>query len=149
MRKSDEEFDKFMDQLQEEIYQEELRDFSKKVVEEYHNPYNWGKIEAPDAQATIKGPCSDTQIFFLKIKDKIITKASFMTDGCGPTIACGNKLTSLVTNMSLDDAKEITPKDLEDALDGLPEAHKHCALLAVNTLRKALDDYKVKNANHI
>ena len=141
MRKSDEEFDKFMDQLQEEINQEELRDFSKKVVEEYHNPYNWGKIEAADAQAEIKGSCGDTQQIFLKIKDKIITKASFITDGCGPTIACGNKLTSLVTNMSLDDAKEITPKDLEDALDGLPEAHKHCALLVVNTLRKALDDY--------
>ena len=80
-------------------------------------------------------------MIFLKINNDMITKASFMTDGCGPTIACGNKLTSLVTNMSLDEAKAITPKDLEDALDGLPEAHKHCALLAVNTLRKALAEY--------
>jgi nitrogen fixation NifU-like protein len=139
---SDEEFDKFIDELQEEIYQEELRIFSSKVVEEYHHPKNWGKLENPDAQATIKGPCGDTQMIFLKIRNDLITQASFMTDGCGPTIACGSKLTTMITHSTIQEAEKITPQVLEDSLDGLPAEHKHCALLAVNTLQNALENFK-------
>ena len=142
MRTDDEEFYKFIDKLQEEIYQEELQSFSRKVVEEFHHPKNWGEMEDAVTQATIKGPCGDTQIIFLKIENDIITKATFITDGCGPTIACGSKLTTMVTNKTIDEAKNLTPKDLEDALDGLPDDHKHCSLLAVNTLQKALNDTK-------
>ncbi|MHA1650634.1 MAG: iron-sulfur cluster assembly scaffold protein [Candidatus Helarchaeota archaeon] len=142
MRVDDKEFDKFIDELQEEIYQEELRTFSRKVVEEYYNPKNWGKIEDANAKATIKGPCGDTQMIFLKIQNGIITDASFMTDGCGPTIACGSKLTTMVLNKSIAEAKKITPEALTEALDGLPPEHQHCALLAVNTLKKALDTFE-------
>ncbi|MHA1130383.1 MAG: iron-sulfur cluster assembly scaffold protein [Candidatus Helarchaeota archaeon] len=139
MRTSDEEFDKFVNELQEEIFQEELNSFSSKVVEEYHNPKNWGRLKDANAQAILKGPCGDTQMVFLKIQNNIIKEASFMTDGCGPTIACGSKLTTLITNLPIEAARKITPQDLEDSLDGLPNEHKHCALLAVNTLHKALD----------
>lgn len=141
MDSKDDEFNKAMDQLQEELYQEELRDFTKKVVDEYHHPHNWGQMEDADVYAAVTGPCGDTQKLFLKISGNTITKASFLTDGCGPTIACGSKLTQMITNLTLDEAKKISPQELEDALDGLPENHKHCALLAVNTLQKALSDY--------
>ena len=142
MRTDDEEFDKFINKLQEEIYQEELQSFSKTVVEEFHHPKNWGEMKDPGAEARIKGPCGDTQIIYLKIENNTIKKATFITDGCGPTIACGSKLTTMVTNKTIDEAKNISPKDLDDALDGLPDDHKHCSLLAVNTLRKAINDIK-------
>ena len=141
MKKSADEFEKFMKELQEEIHQGETRTFSEKVLEEYHHPKNWGKIQNPDTHAIIKGPCGDTMHLYLKIEKGVITQASFFTDGCGPTVACGSKLTTLVINRPLNEIEKITTKDLLEALDGLPPENEHCALLAVNTLQKALNQF--------
>ena len=108
------------------------------MIHEYNNPINFGKIKNPDAKAKIKGPCGDTMKIELKIKNKIIKDARFWTDGCGPTIACGNMLTKLIKNINVKDANNITDFELIKALDNLPENHKHCATLSVNTLQKAL-----------
>ena len=77
---------------------------------------------------------------YLQLDGEQIEEASFMTDGCGPTVACGSMLTTMVRGMSLNEAKRIRPQQLIDALDGLPEASTHCADLAVNTLQKAISD---------
>ena len=36
--------------------------------------------------------------------------------------------------------KKLTAQDILDALGGLPEESEHCALLAVDTLKAALED---------
>ena len=40
--------------------------------------------------------------------------------------------------MSLEEASEVRPNNLLDALDGLPEDSAHCAELAVSTLQNAI-----------
>jgi nitrogen fixation NifU-like protein len=40
----------------------------------------------------------------------------------------------------------ITQQDILDALGGLPEEVKHCALLAARTLKAACDDYLARAA---
>jgi len=65
-----------------------------------------------------------------------------MTDGCGPTVACGSKLTSMVRGLPLGQAQEIIGDDLLAALGGLPDESVHCAQLAVNTLHEALTSYQ-------
>ena len=131
-------FDAFIEKLHKEIEEDELKTFSKKVIEEYHHPKNWGKIDDANAQTSLTGSCGDTMKFYLFIKNNIIKKASFITDGCGPTVACGSKLTTMITNMNILDAKKLTPENLIDALDGLPPENEHCALLAIRTLNAAL-----------
>jgi nitrogen fixation NifU-like protein len=68
-----------------------------------------------------------------------------MTDGCGPTVACGSRLTTMVRGMSLDEAYQVTQDVLVAALDGLPEESLHCAELAVNTLREAIANRHVED----
>lgn len=80
--------------------------------------------------------------FFLKIKDGIIEKANFITDGCGPTVAAGSQTTLLIMGKTIDFAEKLKPEEIDKALDGLPEDHKHCAELAVRTLRLAIQKYK-------
>ena len=63
----------------------------------------------------------------------------FMTDGCGPTIACGSKLVKMVLNKKIEEALSLLPEDLMKALDGLPPDHEHCALLSIRTLNKAFN----------
>jgi nitrogen fixation NifU-like protein len=81
----------------------------------------------------------------MKITLKIVTgriqDAMFWTDGCGATLAAGNMLAKMVIGKTLQEADNVKSKQLLDALDGLPKEHNHCALLAVNTLHKTVEQY--------
>ena len=137
-------FDLYVENLQKIIYEEEIRDYNERIVELYHDPKNWGKPS--DDEITVsksyEGPCGDTMSFFLKIEDNIIKKAHFLTDGCGASVATGCQTTLLIENKSVDDAEKLKVEDIDVALNGLPEDHKHCAELAYRTLQRAIDDYK-------
>ncbi|GAH82451.1 unnamed protein product, partial [marine sediment metagenome] len=107
-------------------------------------PKNWGKPlqEEISVWHAYEGPCGDTMQFFLKIKDGMIEKANFITDGCGPSVAAGCQTTLLIKGKSIDVAENLTAEDIDNALRGLPEDHKHCAELAVRTLQRAIMKYK-------
>ncbi len=77
----------------------------------------------------------------LRVREGRIVDVRFMTDGCGPTIACGSATTGLVKGKTIAEALAITEDDILDALDGLPESEVHCATLAATTLRQAIRDY--------
>ena len=67
--------------------------------------------------------------------------ATFRTDGCVTTIASGSMVTEMAKGKSISEAWKISQQDVLDALGGLPEGSQHCALLAANTLRGAINDY--------
>ncbi len=145
--------DRWVAALQSAILERERALFSAKVIAESHHPQNMGVMLDSDGQALVCGPCGDTMEMFLRVKrvkreqqvqDSRIEAAAFMTDGCGPTVACGSVLTRMAQGKSLDEAAGIDAADLIIALDGLPPEHVHCATLAVNTLREAMADYQQK-----
>ena len=131
-------FDDMIADLQQQIDQQEDENFSPTVLKEYRHPSNFCLMEDPDAVGKIKGPCGDTMMIMLKIHQQKITKICFWTDGCGTSVACGSMLTKLIKGQSIEDVAKIKSEDLNRALDGLPDTHVHCTLLAVNTLKKAL-----------
>lgn len=127
------------DDIEGMIVAEARKQYSEKVIDHFMNPRNLEVFEDADCQTVMSGMCGDTIAIFLKIDDDRITRAAFATDGCGPTIACGSALTTMVTGLSVKDAYQITSEALIAYLDGLPLENTHCADLAVNTLRGALD----------
>jgi nitrogen fixation NifU-like protein len=131
-------FDRLVAELQQQIDEQERALYSAKVIEEAHNPKNLGRMAESDAYGIVHGWCGDTMEVYLQLNGDRIREATFMTDGCGPSVACGSILTSMLTGMSVDEASEITPDNLIAALDGLPEESLHCAELAVSTLREAI-----------
>jgi nitrogen fixation NifU-like protein len=133
-------FDRMIAELQEQIIEQERGVYSVKVIEEALHPNNLWRMTESDAQAAVRGWCGDTMEIYLRLNGETIEQASFMTDGCGPTVACGSKLTAMVCGKSLEEAAGIKPKDLLDALGGLPEESVHCTELAVNTLREAISN---------
>jgi nitrogen fixation protein NifU and related proteins len=130
--------DRLIAELLEEIARQEAARFSAKVLEEARNPRNVGAMLQPDAHAALNGACGDRMEVFLRLDGDCIERVTFLTDGCGPTVACRSKLTSMAVGKTLDEAAAIRAADLVAALDGLPEEHVHCASLAVNTLRLAI-----------
>ena len=138
-------FDLYVESLQKIILEEEIKEFNERIVKLYHDPQNWGKPTDDEitVSKTYEGPCGDTMSFFLKIKNNVIEKANFITDGCGASVATGCQTTLLIENKSVDDAEKLKPEDVDAALNGLPDNHKHCTELAIRTLKRAIDDYKV------
>ena len=137
-RRKETDFDRLVAELQQQIVEQERALYSAKVIEEAHNPKNLGRMGGPDAYGIVRGWCGDTMEVYLRLNGARIEEATFMTDGCGPSVACGSMLTTMVGGMSLEEAGEIRPEDLIAALDGLPEESLHCAELAVNTLHEAI-----------
>jgi nitrogen fixation NifU-like protein len=134
-------FQKTADELQASIMENARKIYSEKVIERWLNPRNLGKIRNPDGFAKIKGPCGDTMQISFKIKDGRLSKIKFMTDGCASSIAAGSMATELAQGKKIEEAAEISQQMILEGLKGLPEESVHCALLASNTLKQAVNNY--------
>jgi len=140
-------FDRAMQELQRLIDEQERATYSPQVIKESHQPQNMRRLQEPDACAIVRGWCGDTMEFYLRMQDGTVAEATFMTDGCGPTVACGSRLTAMTSGLAVQEAQEILPDDLLQALGGLPKESLHCAHLAVTTLHEALAGYERRCAS--
>lgn len=128
-------------ELQEQIIAEMRQVYTETVIDHAMNPRNVGSMAQADGFASITGPCGDTMEIWLRVKDNKVEDATFWTDGCGTTIACGSMVTEMVKGKTIAQALSLTQDEILTALGGLPEDSLHCALLAANTLREAIQDY--------
>ncbi|MGD1991662.1 MAG: iron-sulfur cluster assembly scaffold protein [Anaerolineae bacterium] len=145
MSEFDSDFDRAVARIQQVIDQHERSLYSEQTLKEAYHPRNVGRMAEPDGEATVRGWCGDTMEFYIRLDGDRIDEITFWTDGCGPTVACGSMLTSMVGGESLEDVLRVTPQHLEAALNGLPEESAHCAELAVKTLHQAVADYEAAN----
>jgi nitrogen fixation NifU-like protein len=119
--------------------------YSEKVMEHFMNPRNVGTIENPDGYGKVGNPvCGDIMEMFIRVEDDTISDIKFRTFGCGSAIATSSMVTELAKGKHIDDAMEITRKDVADELDGLPPRKMHCSNLAADALHEAIEDYKNK-----
>lgn len=79
--------------------------------------------------------------FWLLVRGDVVEKASFTTDGCGSSLACASVTTCLAEGAPLEEVASLSQADILKAFGALPKEVEHCALLAVTTLRAALDDH--------
>ena len=96
------------------------------------------RLAKADGYGKKRGDCGDTVEFFMILEGDLIKSLSYDVNGCLNTNACCNAIISLVEGKSMDAAWEISPENVADLLETLPEDHFHCAELAVGTLYLAL-----------
>ena len=119
--------------------------YTKKVLEHFRHPHNVGQLVNPDATATEGSPaCGDMVKLYLKVdeKTKVIEDIKFESYGCASNIATGSIITDLAIGKTLEDAKKLNWKSAAEALGGLPAVKVHCAVLAVDALRTAIENYE-------
>jgi nitrogen fixation NifU-like protein len=132
---------KFAENLQDEILKKIRNTYSSVVIDHWQKPRNWGIMNNADGYAKITGPCGDTMEISIKVKDGIIEKCTFDTDGCGTTIACASIATEMAAGKTTNGARRIDQEAILKYCGGLPEEDRHCALLAANTLQNAIDNF--------
>jgi nitrogen fixation NifU-like protein len=126
----------------EELIKAQMRKiYSETVIDHAMNPRNLGDMEDADGFARVTGPCGDTMEIWLRAKNGDLTDATFLTDGCGTSIASGSMVTEMAKGKNITEAQKISQQDVLSALGGLPEESQHCALLAADTLKEAIRNY--------
>ncbi|MEW6592397.1 MAG: iron-sulfur cluster assembly scaffold protein [Candidatus Hadarchaeota archaeon] len=130
-----------------EYTEKSLLKYTAKVLEMFKNPKNIGEMENPTVTAD-EGDiqCGDMFRMFLKIENNKIVDAKFLSFGCAANIATGAMTTELVKGRTVEEAENLKITEISEALGGLPSLKMHCAVLAFKTLKKALAEYRKKQA---
>lgn len=122
--------------------------YSQKVIEYFEHPVNVGEIPDADTVVTEGSPaCGDMIKLFLKVNKEtsIIEDIKFKSYGCASNIATASVMTELAKGKTLDEAGKIEWKDADRILEGLPQVKIHCAVLAMDALHRAIEDYRMQN----
>ena len=117
--------------------------YNKKVLELFRNPKNLGKMDDATVTAVAGNPlCGDMITFYLKINSQdVIERASFESYGCAANIATSSIVTEMIKGLKLEEAWNISWKNVTDAVGGLPSVKFHCGILAVGALKRAIRKY--------
>ena len=121
--------------------------YNSKVMEAFANPQNVGVIENPSGEGTVgNASCGDIMKITLKIENDVIVDAKFQTFGCAAAIATSSTATQMIIGMTVDEALQVTNAKVVEELEGLPPQKMHCSVLAEEAIKKAIEDYRAKQA---
>ena len=116
--------------------------YSKKVIQHFTNPKNFGKMKNPDAVGREGNPrCGDIMELYLKIdpKTKKIKDIKFHTLGCAAAIASSDMVCELIKGKTISEALKLKPEDIVKKLGEMPPIKIHCSVLATGALKDAID----------
>ena len=126
--------------------------YSERALKEFRHPKNIGEIKNPDGLGKVGNPmCGDMLWTYIKVgKNKkgkeIITDIKVKTFGCLAAISTSSIMTTMAKGMTLEDALKINKEKIAKELDGLPPNKMHCSVLAMDGLKRAIEDYRNKKA---
>ena len=129
--------------------------YTKKVIQHFRNPHNYGKIKNPDGVGKVGNIiCGDVMWLYIKIErnkkgEEIIKDVKFETFGCVAAIATSSVITDLAKGKTLSEAFEINKSKVIKSLRNLPPIKIHCSVLASDALIEAIYDFLKKQKRKI
>ena len=125
--------------------------YSDQVLDHFDNPRQVGSLDQanPASGTAIVGTPASGGVIRLQIAiddHGLIEAVSFKAYGCAYTIACGSWLSEWVKGRSVEEADRIGNAQIAEAL-ALPPVRIHCAVLAEQALKAAIDNYMIRQAN--
>lgn len=127
--------------------------YSNVVLDHYDNPRNVGSFDKTDKNVGVglvgAPACGDVLQLCIRVDEDtgLITDARFKTYGCGSAIASSSLVTEWVKGKTLDQAMEIKNTEIAQELS-LPPVKIHCSILAEDSIKAAINDYRRKQHEH-
>ena len=82
--------------------------------------------------------CGDKMCLMFRLEADRIAEVRFTAFGCGPAKAAASVATTLLTGLSIDEARQISAFQLHDELGGLPTSKRHALLMVLECVAEAL-----------
>ena len=125
--------------------------YSDTVKDHFMNPRNYLFGDetkfAYDAVGVVGNPiCGDQMKMYIKVANNKITDVRWKTYGCASAIASTSALSELAKGKSLEEALEISAKDIDDYLGTLPKHKFHCSVLGHQAFANAIKKYRSPGA---
>lgn len=110
------------------------------ILDHYKNPRNFGEISHPTHEAKSFNPlCGDKITMQLVVDKKKIKDIKFSGVGCAISTASASMITEHLMGKSVEEAKQLTPQDIQDMLQiEVGPVRIKCALLPLEVLKKAV-----------
>lgn len=124
--------------------------YREEILEHYRNPRNHGVLKKTNAGAVVANPlCGDrlsmTLLIEKKGKDEAISDVAFENDGCAISCAAASMLTEQIKGKRLSEVLAMKNEDIINIIGMklMPNRTK-CALLSLEVLQKAVENWKEK-----
>jgi len=121
--------------------------YSKKVLQHFNKPHNYGKMKNPDGVGEVGNlRCGDIMRLYVKIRKNkkgqdIIKDIKFQTFGCVAAVAISSMITVLAKGKTINEVLKIRKDDILASIGQLPDTKIHCSVLADDALHEAIYDY--------
>jgi nitrogen fixation NifU-like protein len=117
--------------------------YSPTLLDHFHHPRNVGEIADASVMVEASNPvCGDLLKLWAIVRDGKIQDVKFKAAGCVPSVGCGSWLTEAILSKPLEELSSLTPNDVAIGLDGLPPASNHAAVLAIDALKRLLEQVR-------
>jgi len=141
---NDSEFDAYIDNIQEQIFDEAKEALGEKGFERWRNPKFCGVLQNHHGYARLTGECGDSMEMYLRVNGEQVTSVSYVTDGCSSSSIAGSFAAELAMGKSYPEVLDLRGADVLDCIGCLPTNEEHCAHLAIRTLQEALNTLLIK-----
>ena len=120
--------------------------YTEQAMERFKNPKNAGSLAGADAKGEIgNAACGDIMKLYLKVgKGEVIENAKFKTFGCVAAIISTDAVCDILKGKTLEQALQITNKDVLDVIGEVPPQKVHCSVMASEVIGAAVADYRKK-----
>src|SRR6201982_3791431 len=123
--------------------------YPDKVLDHYNHPRNVGSLDKADPNVgtgMVGAPeCGDVMKVQIHVNEATggIDDAKFKTFGCGSAIASSSLATEWLKGKTVDEALAIKNTEIVNELS-LPPVKIHCSVLADDSIKAAIGDWKKK-----
>jgi nitrogen fixation NifU-like protein len=122
--------------------------YSEEIIKHFQDPQNVGALENADGFGEGHGgdKCpEDLSHFWIRVVDGIIVDVKQRTRGCPVAIAASSVTSVLAQGKTLDQAEQLSERDVAEALGEMPE-RKLDSIVGPKALRAAIADYRAKHS---
>ncbi len=120
--------------------------YNQTVMTKFLRPENAGALRGANAVGKAgNSSCGDViKLYLLVDEEGVVEEAKFKTFGCPAAIACSDVACDLVRGLKIDEALDVSSREIFDELGGLEDSRVYCSVLAEDAIKLAVENYYKK-----